>query len=203
MTTPPSFPSLAGLGWSVHKRPKFSTLVATHVSGREVRDPLYQNPIWEFEFTYDVLSSSTDYPGAGNSSLQALMGFFLQMQGQYGVFLYTDPTDETATNTEFAIGDGATTTFTFARFMGSFLEPVGWVTSIASVTLNGSPTGAYTFVAPNQITFSSAPGSGVAIAATFSYAFVCRFDSDAQDFEQFMSNLWRNESVKIKSVRSS
>ena len=42
MTTPPSFPSLAGQGWSVHKKPIFSTIVASHVSGREVRDALYQ-----------------------------------------------------------------------------------------------------------------------------------------------------------------
>ncbi len=47
MTTPPSFPTLAGLGWSSHKKPTFSTLVAPHVSGREVRDALYQNPIWD------------------------------------------------------------------------------------------------------------------------------------------------------------
>src|SRR5579862_2349234 len=49
--TPPSFPTLAGLGWSVHKKPVFSTVVASHVSGREVRDALYQNPIWQFELT--------------------------------------------------------------------------------------------------------------------------------------------------------
>jgi hypothetical protein len=49
VTTPPSFPTLAGLGFSVHKKPMFSTIVAQHVSGREVRDALYQNPIWEFE----------------------------------------------------------------------------------------------------------------------------------------------------------
>ena len=56
------------------------------------------------------------------------MGFFLQMQGQFGTFLYADPTDSAATNATFATGDGATTAFTFSRFMGAFLEPVGWVT---------------------------------------------------------------------------
>src|SRR6202167_2525946 len=128
VTTPPSFPTLAGLGWSVHKKPVFSTIVASHASGREVRDPLYQNPIWQFELTFDALSSSpTSYPGAGANSLQALMGFFLQMQGQFGTFLYDDPTDSTATNVGFATGDGGTSTFTFCRFMGAFLEPVGWV----------------------------------------------------------------------------
>ena len=59
MTTPPSFPTLAGIGWSVHKKPLFSTLVASHASGREVRDALYRNPIWQFELTFDALSSFT------------------------------------------------------------------------------------------------------------------------------------------------
>ncbi len=119
MTTPPSFPTLAGLGWSVHKKPVFSTLVASHVSGREVRDALYQNPIWQFELTFDALSSSpASYPGAGVNSLQTLMGFFLQMQGQFGTFLYADPTDNVATNVTFATGDGATTDFHFLPLFG-------------------------------------------------------------------------------------
>ena len=128
------------------------------------------------------------------------MGFFLQMQGQFGTFLYTDPTDNVATNVTFATGDGTTTTFTFSRFLGAFLEPVGWVTSISNVSLNGvnQPSG-WALSTPNSLVFASAPGSGVSIAATFTYAFECRFDSDDQDFEEFMSNLWQVESIKFKS----
>ncbi len=57
MSAPPPFPTLAGQGWSVHKTPLFSTIVASHVSGREVRDALYQNPIWRFELTFDPSES--------------------------------------------------------------------------------------------------------------------------------------------------
>jgi hypothetical protein len=205
MATPPSFPTLAGLGWSVHKKPVFSTLIASHVSGREVRDALYQNPIWEFELTFDALSSSaTSYPGAGANSLQALMGFFLQMQGQFGTFLYADPTDSAATNMTFAAGDGTTTVFTFSRFMGAFLEPVGWVTSVSNVLLNNvNQSSGWSSSAPNSLVFTVPPGSGVSIAATFTYAFECRFDSDDQDFEEFMSNLWKVDRIKFKSVRTS
>ena len=205
MVPPPSLPILAGLGWSVHKKPLFSTLVASHVSGREVRDALYQNPIWQFELTFDALSSSpTSYPGAGGNSLQALMGFFLQMRGQFGTFLYTDPIDGAATNATFATGDGVTTVFTFSRFMGAFLEPVGWVTNVSSVSLNnvGQPSG-WSLSEPNSLVFAVAPTAGASIAATFTYAFECRFDSDDQDFEEFMSNLWRVDSIKFKSVRTS
>ena len=95
MSAPPAFPTLAGQGWSVHKKPLFATLVASHVSGREVRDALYQNPIWQFELTFDGLDLGLGraIPASARNRCRRLMGFFLQCQGQSGTFLYTDPTD--------------------------------------------------------------------------------------------------------------
>jgi uncharacterized protein (TIGR02217 family) len=209
VTTPPSFPSLSGLGWSVHKKPTFSTIVASHVSGREVRDALYQNPIWQFELTFDGLTSNASgnfTAGLGASSLQSLMGFFLACQGQYGTFLYTDPTDSAVTNTVFATGDGVTQNFTIARYMGAFLEPIGWVLTVSNVYLNGTnitQPSHWSTAPPNVLSFVTPPSNGMTIAATFTYAFQCRFDADDMDFEQFMSNLWRAESVKFRSVRGS
>ena len=97
-----------------------------------------------------------------------------------------------------------TRTFKFSRFMGAFLEPVGWVTGVSKVFLNNvnQPSG-WSLSAPNSLVFTTAPGPGVSIAATFTYAFECRFDSDDQDFEEFMSNLWQVDSLKFKSVRTS
>lgn len=205
MTPPPVFPTLPGQGWSVHKKPTFSTLVASHVSGREVRDTLYQNPIWQFELTFDGLASdAASYPGLGAQSLQSLMGLFLQCQGQFGTFLYTDPSDSTVNGQSFAIGDGATTTFTFARALGGFLEPVGWVTSVADVTVGGgAQSSGWSLSAPNSLVFATAPASGATIGASFAYAFQCRFDDDSADFEQFMQNLWTLQSLKFRSVRTS
>ncbi len=203
--SPPLFPTLAGQGWSVHKKPLFSTIVASHVSGREVRDALYQNPIWQFELTFDGLGSdAASYPGVGAQSLQALMGFFLQCQGQCGTFLYVDPSDSAATAQTFATGDGATTSFTFARWLGGFLEPVGWVTGVTQVTVAGvAQASGWSLSVPNNLVFSSAPASGAAIGATFAYAFQCRFEDDSIDFEEFMQNLWRVDSLKFRSVRTS
>jgi hypothetical protein len=205
MTTPPSFPTLPGQGWSVRKKPTFATIVADHVSGREVRDALYQNPIWLFELTFDGLASdSVSYPGLGAQSLQSLMGLFLQCQGQFGTFLYTDPSDNSATGQIFATGDGSTTSFTFARALGGFLEPVGWVTSVSQVAVGGvAQNSGWSLSTPNSLVFATAPASGASIAASFAYAFECRFDDDAADFEQFMQNLWALDSVKFRSVRTS
>jgi hypothetical protein len=205
MTAPPAFPTLPGQGWSVHKTPTFSTIVANHVSGREVRDALYQNPIWRFELTFDGLASdSASYPGLGPQSLQDLMGLFLQCQGQLSPFLYTDPSDNAAIGQNFATGDGATTTFTFARALGGFLEPVGWVTNVAEVRVGGvAQSSGWSLSSPNSLVFAAAPASGALIGASFTYAFQCRFDDDAADFEQFMQNLWTLQSLKFRSVRTS
>ena len=154
------------------------------------------------------------------------MGFFLQNQGQFGTFLYTDPTDSVVTGGAIGTGGPAVpdgpgvTTFPFSRFMGSFFEPVGWVTSALTpgatppppvtnvyfTTPPGSPvlqTSGWSVTPPNSLVFTTAPGTGVQITADFTYAFQCRFDADDMDFEEFMSSLWKVESVKFRSLRTS
>jgi len=204
MTTPPTFPALPGQGWSVHKKPNWSTIVAPHVSGREVRFANYQYPLWDFEATFDGLGSdAVSYPGLGAQSLQSLMGLFLQCQGQFGTFLYTDPTDNSVAGQIFAIGDGSTTSFAFARALGGFVEPVGWVTSISVVTVGGvAQSAGWSLVTPNSLVFATAPTSGELVGGSFGYAFECRFDDDSLDFEQFGQNLWTLESLKFRSVRT-
>ena len=96
MTTPPVLPALAGLAWSRHKKPGFSTRVASHVSGREVRVALmeYRRSTSSRPSTAaSALRSAAAFAGLGSTSLQSLMGFFLQLPGQFGTFLYTDPDD--------------------------------------------------------------------------------------------------------------
>jgi hypothetical protein len=316
MTTPPSLPTLAGLSWSRHKKPGFSTRVAPHVSGREVRIALMSYPLYEFEAVYKGLASNATFAGLGSTSLQSLMGFFLQLQGQFGTFLYVDPDDYTVTGQAFATGTGSVSSFTMMRSLGGFLEPVGWVTSIANVYLNsaaiptagfsapaspslsstagGSLSGATAYVkityvtasgetlpssqaslavasshllvvaspaapspasaigwnvyasastgaeklqnstpiaigtnwteptsglvtataappaanttgwslaTPNTLNFAGNVGTSVVVSADFSYAFNCRFLDDQMDFEEFMSNLWKLDSMKFRSVK--
>ena len=217
----PVFPALAGQGWSVHKKPSFSTLVASHVSGREVRKANYQNPIWEFELVFDGLDSSASgaYGGLGAASLQNLMGLFLSLGGQVGAFVYYDPTDFAVSNQAFGVGDGTTTSFQLVRSLGGFAESI--VAPVTSVTTLSFPGGvsvgasapaitaagvavsssAYS-IANGVVTFTSAPASGAALAWSGYFGFLCRFSDDRLDFEQFMSNLWRVDSLKFRSVRA-
>ena len=209
MMTPPLLPTLAGLAWSRKKSPKFNTRVADHASGREVRVALAQYPIYEFEAVYNGLTSAASpaaaQAGLGGSSLQSLMGFFLQLQGQFGTFLYADPDDSAITGQSVGLGDGTTVVFLLPRTLGGFTEPTGWVTAVNAVYLNGVAIGAsfYELVPPNILLFANPPAAGAAITADFTFAFNCRFLDDQMDFEEFMSSLWKLGSMKFRSVKSS
>lgn len=217
----PVFPALAGQDFSVRKKPVFSTIVANHVSGREVRYGNYLNPVWNFELKFEGLdgTSSGQYGGLGAQSLQALMGLFLQMQGQYGTFLFYDPTDYTVKNQAFGTGDGTTTSFQLQRTLGAFSEsvtqpvlqsmmlnfpgslPVSASPPVISVAGVVQTSSAYT-ISNGLVTFSSAPLTGSALTWSGYFGFLCRFDGDSLDFEQFMANLWKAESVKFRSLRA-
>lgn len=205
--TLPTLPSLPGLAWSRHKKPGFSTRVASHVSGREVRLPLMSYPLYEFEAVYGGLASSATpaFATLGASSLQSLMGFFLQLLGQAGVFLYTDPDDNTVSGQNIGVGDGTTQRFIVSRTLGGFSEPASYVTAVSNVYLNGIDQGAagvnWQFTAPNMLAFAMPPGAGLAITATFTFAFQCRFLDDQLDFEEFMSALWKLDKLSFRSIK--
>ncbi|VTZ23245.1 conserved hypothetical protein [Methylocella tundrae] len=200
--TPPAFPTLPGQAWSVHKRPTFSTRIVSNSSGREARTPLYAYPLYEFELTFEGLASTSALPGLGANSLQSLLGLYLQCQGQFGTFLYTDPGDSAMVGQAIAVGDGVTTAFPFVRTLGGFTEPVGWVLSVQNVYLDGArQTGGWTLSTPNNLTFVAPPAGNVLISADFIFAFECRFLDDQNDFENYMAGLWQVQSLKFRSVK--
>lgn len=152
--------------------------------------------------TFDGLASGSAFPGLGANSLQALLGLFLRCQGRFGTFLYTDPTDNAVVGGPIAIGDGATRAFPAQRMLGGFSETVGWVTALRAVTVDGTPAGGWSLAAPNRIVLPAAPAAGAVIGAAFSFAYLCRFLDDVQDFENVMAGLWKAEGVKFRSVRT-
>ena len=198
------FPLSAGLTWSVHVAPKFNTRVASHVSGREIRTAWQQYAIYDLTLSFDVLR------GDATQEIQTLQGFFLARQGQYDTFLLDlgavtqNTADSHVTMGAQGTGDGTTTVFTLQRTVGEAVEPVGYVFSadLSAVYVAGvlqDPT-SYTFTSPNTLTFNTAPAYGSQITATFRYYFICRFAADAQDFEEFMANLWTLHELKLVTV---
>jgi uncharacterized protein (TIGR02217 family) len=197
-------PLAPGLGWSVHVAPKFKTRVATHISGREIRNAWQQYAVYDLTLSFDVLN------GDAAQEIQTLMGFFMARQGQYDTFLLDlgavtqNSADSYVTMGAQGSGDGVTTVFTLMRTVGEAVEPVGYVFSadLSAVYVAGvlqDPT-SYSFASPNSLTFDTAPTSGSQITASFRYYFVCRFAADTEDFEEFMANLWTLHELKLTTV---
>jgi hypothetical protein len=195
----PTFPSLATLGWSVRIKPKFSNLLAQHVSGRETRTQQDANPYFDIELSYDVLRSEAAFV-----ELQAIAGFFAQMSGQREPFWIAPLGLSAVTDQVIGIGDGQTTVFPLLASIGSYTGPVYGTSAVAALYLNGVAQQSGWTVSSGYlpaITFTSAPAAGAAITTDFSILWLCRFAEDVQDFEEFMAMLWTLRTVRLTTVR--
>jgi uncharacterized protein (TIGR02217 family) len=191
------FPVLRGLGWSPHKIPLFSTRVSTRQSGRKVKAPNWVYPIYQFELTFNYLRTDQAY-----TDLQQLMGFFLQRQGQFDSFLFMDPTDNLVGSQVIGVGDGSTVLFPLIRNMGGWVEPIGQVANVPTVSVGGAPAAGWTIVQPNFVQFAAPPAIGAQIVVSnLQFYFVCEFQADSLDFENIMTNWWTVKSCKFQSVK--
>ena len=90
-------------------------------------------------------------------------------------------------------------------------QALTWVTSVSHLHRSAACVRAGArwstlrlYARANSLVFATAPArAGRAIGASFSYAFQCRFEDDTVDFEEFMQSLWRVDSLKFRSVRTS
>lgn len=183
------FPTLAGLSWNVTKTPQFNTIAHRAVSGYEVRAALMQYPLWTFSLSYDLLRDGA------YGELKTLMGFFLQQQGSFAAFYYSDPSDNAVTGQGFGTGDGATTSFQLIRSYGGFVEPVQNLNGSPSVYVGGAIKTAgvgadYTVSPTGLVTFAVAPAAGAALTWTGAFYYRVRFAADKADFNQFMYQLY-------------
>jgi uncharacterized protein (TIGR02217 family) len=194
-----TFPTLATLGWSVHIKPKFSTDVVPHVSGREVRRAAYAGVYYDVELTYEVLRSAAAY-----EEMQAIAGFFGEAAGQGTPFWFAPPGLAAVAGGVLGTGDGETTVFALSRSWGSYSEPVYGTSGLSAVYLNGAAQGSGWSVSSGygaSVTFSTAPAAGIAITADFGVLWLCRFAEDVLDFEEFMAMLFELQVVKLQTVK--
>jgi hypothetical protein len=219
MSQPPVFPSLPGLGWSVKKSPRFQTRTQQAISGRQLRIVDQQYPIWSFTLDFPLLRDDNDSragsgvgPGIGYNELRTLAGFFLALQGAYGNFLFSDPTDNTVAGQYLMTGNGSAASAPLLRQMGNFAEPLLGVIADGSQPLqfffNGvlqssglatSSQFGYTGIA-DTVSFTAAPASSVVVTANYSYYFLCHFADDTMDLANFMYQLWQAKAVQFESV---
>lgn len=193
--------SLKGLTFSSFKTPTGARRFQRAITGRELVISDYANPIWNFKLTFSFLR---DYPvGLIASEMRLLMNFYNYMILSADTFLFLDRDDFEVTDEPIGTGDGETTQFQLVRrlYAGGFAEDIIAPREVTEVTLAGVPTEDYTInTNTGIIMFDAAPGIGVAIAATFSYYFRCRFMDDALEFERFAHQLWTVRELGFRSV---
>ncbi len=212
---PDTFPLwIRGLGFTVLKRPEFSTLIQSSPNRYETRIPQSDNPIWHWSVVYNYLKDYDIQPGLTYTDLRTLMGFFLSHQGAGLDFLLNDPDDnyvgpalvegEPNPLAELQlVSDGTGKWYSpIRRDLGGFSEDITDLNGEIQVYANGvlqTRDLDYTIEGPGlavpgksfsglYLAWSAQPPSP--ITAEFNFYFRVRFESDEQDFEKFMDQLW-------------
>lgn len=211
------YPQVRGLTFQGKRIPEFQTMVQQASSGREVRLSYFVDPLWHWELNYGYLKDNPNdlIPTKTETDLAILQGFFLQMAGRLEPFLFDDVTPgytagsgpwDSVTAQSIATGDAVTTVFQLIRTTGGFVESIQspFTSPQPKVYLNGvlQTYGTdYSVDSTGNIIFAVAPGSGVAITATFSYYWCVRFDDDQLEFDTMMMNIWKLDKVRLVQVR--
>jgi len=222
LTLPSVFPTLPGLTFSVTKRPIGNFGVAEATSGGEVRINYWENPLWEWDLTYDYLPDFAGTGGISPSDLKAMMGFYVSTGCGFSAFCYTDPDDHVVLGQPLGTGDGTTTNFNLVRTFGlpaygTSTDNIGYVNTGGPV-LNGHGTfnlyvngvlktqgTDYTIInttpMAQYVVLTSAPPAGEEVTVDMTYYYWVRFLDPKYDFEKFMNQLWSLKKITLHSLR--
>lgn len=158
------FPELVGVNWGTRVSPSFNNSIARSASGNEIRTNLQDQPLWDFELSYDFVRNGRD----GAPDLRRIQEFFLTCLGSFTPFLFKAPEVPYQSGTVLGVGDGTTTDFTLLRYVGSFSETIGGIEAETDVLvyLNGVPTAAseYSLIDHRTIRFTTPPAALVQVS---------------------------------------
>ena len=217
-----SYPILTlpiGVTFKYMKSPKFNNIKQTPQSGRHpAAATIQQGTIFTFDINWNYLKNV----GVTTSNdQQYLQEFYEATGGGFQFFQFNPATynlenltvtqDYTKLKNGFsATTDGITTVFPLWRSTSalgggtvSLVERIQNVSVMAGVYLGGSliSSSLYTLTNfPSVLTFATAPTTGQTLAWAGSYNYLCQFDEDSIDFEEFMFQLWKLNSLKLESV---
>lgn len=199
----PQFPVLPGIGWDIKKTPVTSTRVLTAASGVEYRAQNWASPRWKFAIPINFLRQFLAF-----TEWSTLTGFILEQAGMFANWIYNDPGDNTCTSQSIGVANGSQVAFPLVRSTGGYTQPVLYVNSVSEVYVNGvaadpttytiTQTGPY---GPDTISFNTAPVVNAVITSDFTFFFVCRFDTDEPEFNEFINNIWSVDKIEFESVK--
>lgn len=209
-----------GVPWSLvkggfHKSPGYKTLKQETVTGRgDGAIALRPFPVWAFEVDLNLVSGGEAVQA---SVLQWFLGCFMATYGGAGLFLFTDPNDNTVVNNSQSCliaapsgsllasqltGDGSTTQFQLGRKIDQGLDVIQQVSNV-NVYVNGTLATGVT-VSDGMVTFASAPAAGATLTWSGSFQYLCRFTDDTlKDLARTSKNqsgfLWSCPSISFES----
>ena len=120
----PTFPVLAGQGWSIVYRPIFVTDLASHVSGKESRAGRVSTRRWEITLVFEAMTDAI------NRDIEALGGFFAARSGDALPFQMPVTSD---------LGQGASLTCRFAEDQLDAEEFIQTIVAVRSLSVRSVP----------------------------------------------------------------
>lgn len=188
--------------------PERRTQIVELASGDEERNASWANSRRRYDVAYGIRRAD---------DLAAVVAFFEARNGRLHGFRFKDwgdyksclpsgappPTDQV-----IGTGDGTTTAFQLVKRYASGSQ--SWVRTITKpvagsviVALNGAPqaSGWSIDATTGVITFTTAPGSGVAVTAGFEFDVAVRFDTDVLDVTLDLERLGSITSIPLLEIR--
>jgi hypothetical protein len=96
----------------IHKSPNFNTVRQKGAAGVNAAIALKPYPTWDFEWSMDHV---TGHEHTAASVVAQFLGMFMATAGGAGLWLFTDPQDNTVTSAQFGTGTGSATKFQLSR----------------------------------------------------------------------------------------
>ena len=156
--------------------PTFSTTRLISTSGKPFLSANYPQSVNSYTIGYTA--SAATWP-----TIQAI--FYAQLGGGFG-FTFRDWSDYSASDQLIGVGDGLTKNFQLVRLYDDGPRRYGRYVTLPragtlALTVNGTPTSAYTLQAGGIVQFFVAPADGAVIAASFEFDLPVGFADDHLD----------------------
>jgi len=138
---------------------------------------------------YGARTATLSVPGSGPYTLTPDTTGFVQDYGVTHSGTALTKVSGTPASNQYAVSAAGVYTFNVAQAGQSMVISYQhlYQASEVSITL------------PNQIVFATAPASGVVVTADFDYYFVCRFDDDKLETNEFAQRLYELQKVTFSS----
>ncbi len=188
--------------------PERRTQIVELASGDEERNASWANSRRRYDVAYGIRRAD---------DLAAVVAFFEARNGRLYSFRFKDWADyksclpsaaHTATDQMIGTGDGSTKVFQLVKRYSSgsqsWVRTIGKpVTGSVRIALAGTPklSGWSVDTSTGLVTFSTAPGAGVAITAGFEFDVPVRFDTDTLDITLDLERLGSITSIPLLEIR--